>query len=211
MYSVLLSRFNIVKARHRVVGKRMPMGAVRNRGPVGTGNGVVIVSKKFSGTCRSRAKVTKCALMCRSHKFRLMRRRPFASVRGTVRRKRSVGSDARVMRVDARHVVMGSASGKQRLIARVGSLGGLLVTCQAKLVGRGSVWASCPRSCCQVVGRDLLPCSYKWGGGTHVELASAKLLSCQAGVSLCGLIRHQVKRGRHQLRQFDFLGVRRNM
>lgn len=137
VYGRVLRRFNIANIRARVVGKRIPIGAVGNRRPVGTKKGLLIVSKNFSGTCRPRANVTKCALMCRSRNLRLIRRRPFRSARGTVRRKRSVGSAAFIVRFGSRHVVMGSASGKGRLIARVRSLGGLLITCEAKLVGRG--------------------------------------------------------------------------
>ncbi len=136
MYSVVLSTFKIANARHRVVGKRIPMQIKHKRAPVGTGNGLVIVSKNFTGTCRGAANVTKCALIFRDHKFRLIRRRPFASTRRTVGGKASVIDSARVMRLDSRHVVIDSASGKTRLGDRVRRLGRLLCTCQRNLVGR---------------------------------------------------------------------------
>ncbi len=134
--SLLLDRFNIRNSRHRVVGNRVPIGALGNRGPVGTSNHLLIVSNNFSGPCRSAANVTNCALICRSHNVSLIRRRPFASARRTVHGNSSVGDAHRLIRGLARHVRIDSASGKHCVHHHVSSLHGLLCTCHLKDVGR---------------------------------------------------------------------------
>lgn len=74
----MLGRFKLAKSFIRVVGKRIPMRHVTNRGPIGYGKGLVLVSNKFSGACQEGAKVTKCALACGSCKLALSTRRPFS-------------------------------------------------------------------------------------------------------------------------------------
>lgn len=121
--SGVVVRFKLSPGRSaRVMGNRIPIGEGSNRDPVGYGNGMVIVSKKFSETCRGRAKVTKCALICGSCKLLLMTRRPFRSARTTVGGRGSVRSRAMMIAEIGREHLINSASTKEGLGRRVGSL-----------------------------------------------------------------------------------------